>query len=67
MVYKINLRFRHLLRDGHITGLSLAPRPKDARGGSSVSGPRRKGGTDGPATIGPCTITMDHRDHLFQE
>ena len=65
--YKINLRFRRFsYRTGQITGLIvyyIAPRPKDARRGSSVSGPHdlaNKGVRPGPATISPCTITMDH-------
>ena len=41
MVYKINLRFRRFsCGTGQITGLTayyIAPRPKDARRGSSVS------------------------------
>ena len=66
MSYKINLRFRRFsCGTGQITGLSvyyIAPRPKDARRGSSVSRPHdlTKGGELlGPATISPSTITMD--------
>ena len=67
--YKINLRFRRFSsRTGHLTGLIvyyIAPRPKDARRGSSVSRPHdlTKGGELlKPATISPCNITMDHNE-----
>ena len=67
MVYKINLRFRRFsCGTGQITGLSvyyIAPRPKDARRGSSVSRAHNLaifGSRPGPAAISPCTITMDH-------
>jgi hypothetical protein len=67
MVYKINLRFRRFSSGkGQIIGLSvsyIAPRPKDARRGSSVSRAHdlTKGGELlGSATISPSTITMDH-------
>ena len=41
----------------------IAPRPKDARRGSSVSRAHdlaRFGSRAGPAASSPCTITMDH-------
>ena len=67
MSYKINLRFRRFsCGTGQITGLVvyyIAPRPKDARRGSSVSRAHDLayiGITMKPATISPCTITMDH-------
>ena len=67
MVYKINLLFRRFgCGTGQITGLIvyyIAPRPKDARRGSSVSGPHNRSNFEellGPAAISPCTITMDH-------
>ena len=67
MVYKVNLRFRRFSsRTGHPTGLIvyyIAPRPKDARRGSSVSRPHdlaKSAELLRPATISPCTITMDH-------
>ena len=67
MSYKINLRFRRFgYGTGQITGLTahyIAPRPQDARRGSSVSRAHDgvKGASEtGPATISPCTITMDH-------
>ena len=50
---------------GQITGLTvyyIAPRPKDARRGSSVSRAHdlaRFGSKPGPATISPYTITME--------
>ena len=50
---------------GQITGLIvyyIAPRPKDARRGSSVSRAHDLatiGSKPGPAAISPCTITMD--------
>ena len=67
MSYEINLRFR---RFGYgtvrITGLSKyyieLSLPK-APGGSAISRPHDgvKGASEtGPATISPCTITMDH-------
>ena len=67
MSYKINLRFRRFSSGTvQITGLVvyyIAPRPKDARRGSANSrahdlaifGSRLR-----PATISPCTFTMDH-------
>jgi hypothetical protein len=65
--YKINLRFRRFSsRTGQLTGLIvyyIAPRPKNARRDLSVSGPHHlihKGTKPRPATISPCTITMDH-------
>ena len=66
MVYKINSRFRRFSSGtGEITGLSvyyIAPRPKYAGRGSAI--PRAhdlalNGLILGPATISPCTITMD--------
>ena len=67
MVYKINLRLRRFgTRAGQITGLTshyIAPRPKDARRGSSVSRAHDLaifGSKPGSAAISPCTITMDH-------
>ena len=51
---------------GQLTGLNvyyIAPRPKDARRGSSDSRPHylaKHGEVLGPATISPCNITMDH-------
>ena len=67
MSYKINLRFRRFSsRTGHLTGLIvyyIAPRPKDARRGSSVSRAHdlaKSGELLGPAAISPRTITMDH-------
>ena len=67
MSYKINLRFRRFsCGTGRLTGLSvyyIAPRPKDARRGSSVSRAHDLSKTSiilEPATISPCTFTMDH-------
>ena len=67
MSYEINLRFRRFgYGTGHLTGLIvyyIAPRPKDARRGSSVSRAHdlaKNGFIPGPATISPCIITMDH-------
>ena len=67
MVYKINLRFRRFSSGkGQITGLSvyyIAPRPKDARRGSLILRAHhllQMGKLLEPATISPCTITMDH-------
>ena len=67
MSYKINLRFRRFgYGKGQITGLIvyyIAPRPKDARRGSSVSRAHDLtyiGKLLGSATISPCTITTDH-------
>ena len=67
MVYTINLRFRRFSSGtGQLTGLIvyyIAPRPKDARRGSSVSRAHDlalRGELHGPATISPCTFTMDH-------
>ena len=56
---------------GHITGLIvyyIAPRPKDARRGSSDSRAHNLanwGELLGPATISPCTFTMDHDASVF--
>ena len=67
MSYEINLRFRGFgSGTGQITGLIvyyIAPRPQDARRGSSDSRPHdlaQIGFRLGPAAISPCTITMDH-------
>ena len=67
MVYKINLSFRRFSwGTGQITGLTvyyIAPRPKDARRGSSVSRAHDLAQMDfkpGPAAISACNITMDH-------
>ena len=67
MFYKVNLRFRRFgYGTGQITGPAtsyIAPIPQDARRGSSVSRAHDgvKGASEtGPATISPCTITMDH-------
>ena len=67
MVYKINLRFRRFgYGTGQLIGLSvyyIAPRPQDARSGSSVSRAHdlaSMASTHEPATSSPCTITMDH-------
>ena len=67
MSYKINLLFRRFsYGTGQISGLIvyyIAPRPKDARRGPSVSRAHDlalNGSTPEPATISPCTITMDH-------
>ena len=67
MSYKINLRFRRFgSGTGQLTGLIvyyIAPRPKDARRGSSVSRPHyvtHIGKLLGPAAISPCIFTMDH-------
>ena len=67
MSYKINLRFRRFSsRTGHLTGLIvyyIAPRPKDARRASANSRAHDLANWAellGPATISPCTITMDH-------
>ena len=72
VVYKINLRFRRFSsRTGHLTGLIvyyIAPRPQDARRGSSVSRAHdlaRFGSKPGPAAISPCTITMDRNAIIF--
>ena len=67
MSYKINLLFRRFsCGTGQIIGLTgyyIAPRPKDARRGSSVSRAHdlaHIGKTLQSATISPCIITMDH-------
>ena len=67
MSYKINLRFRRFsCGTGQLTGLIvyyIAPRPKDARRGSSVSRAHdlaHIGKTLQSATISACTVTMDH-------
>ena len=67
MSYEIKLRFRRFgYGTGHPTGLNMyyieLSLPK-APGGSAI--PRaqdltKKGKILGPATISPCTITMDH-------
>ena len=66
MFYKINLRFRRFgYGTGQITGLSVyyigLPVPFTTRA-SLVSGPHhlaKSGFIPKPATISPCTITMD--------
>jgi len=65
--YKINLRFRRFsYGTGQISGLTvyyIAPRPQDARRGSSASRAHylaKNGKLPGPAAISACTITMDH-------
>ena len=67
MSYEINLRFRRFgYGTGQLTGLTahyIALRPQDARRGSSVSRPQYLANLDlihEPATISPCTFTMDH-------
>ena len=67
MVYKINLRFRRFFDGmGHPTGLSvyyIAFFAPQAPGGSSDSGPQdlaKISSMTRPATISPCTFTMDH-------
>ena len=67
MSCEINLRFRRFgYGTGQLTGLSdyyIAPRPKDARRGSSDSRAHDLAHMDkilGPETMSPCTITMDH-------
>ena len=67
MSYEIDLRFRRFgCGTGQLTGLTayyIAPRPQDARRGSSVSRAQdlaRFGSRPGPPTVSPCTITMDH-------
>jgi len=64
--YKINLRFRRFgYGTDHLTGLNtgyIPPRPQDAPRGSSVSRAHDLaiiGSKPGPATISPCTVTMD--------
>ena len=67
MVYKINLHFRRFSSGtGQITGLVvyyIAPRPKDARRGSSASRAHHLaifGSRLRPAAISACTIIMDY-------
>ena len=67
MFYKINLRLRRFgSGTGQITGLTayyIAPRPKDARRGSSVSRAHdlvNLAELLESATISPCTFTMDN-------
>ena len=67
MSYKINLRFRRFgCGTGQITGLSvyyIAFFVPEAPGGSSNAGPHYLANLDlipEPATISPCTISMDH-------
>ena len=67
MVCEINSRFRRFgCGTGQITGLIMyyiAPRPKDARRGSSVSRAHDLSKTSiilESATISACTITMDY-------
>ena len=66
MSYEINLRFRRFsCGTGQITGLSvnyIAFFVPEAPGGLSIAGPQYlaySGKLLGPATISPCTITMD--------
>ena len=67
MFYKINLRFRCFSsRTGHLTGLNthyigfidLKAPPGNAN--SRAHYLLQTGFYHGPATISPCTITMDH-------
>ena len=67
MSYEINLRFRRFgCGTGQITGLNtyyIGFLDPYAPGGSSIAGPHDltyTGELLGPATISPCTITMDH-------
>ena len=67
MSYEINLRFRRFsCGTGQMTGLIvyyIAPRPKDARHGSSVSRAHDLayiGTQPRTGTISACTVTMDH-------
>ena len=67
MSYKINLRFRRFsCGTGQITGLGvyyIAFFVPEAPGGSSIAGPQyllNSGLRHKPATISPCTFTMDH-------
>ena len=72
MSYEIKLRF---MRFGYGTGHNnqpnisyIAPRPRDARRGSSASRAQdlaRFGSRPRSATISPCTITMDHDAIIF--
>jgi hypothetical protein len=66
VVYKINLRFRRFgCGTDQLTGLLayyIAPRPKDARRGSSGSRAHDLaifGSRLEPTTISPCIVTMD--------
>ena len=72
MSYEIKLRFRRFgSGTGQITGLSvnyIAFFVPEAPGGSSVSRAHNLANLDlipGPATISPCTITMDHDAIIF--
>ena len=67
MSYKINLRFRRFgSGTGQITGLSayyIARDPMMLRAARPTRDPKillNLGELPGPATISPCTITMDH-------
>ena len=66
MSYKINLRFRRFSSGtGLITGLSAYYIARTPRCSARLGQPRaqdlaREGSRPGPATISPCTITMDH-------
>ena len=72
MSYKINLRFRRFsCGTGQITGLNSyyigLPVPFTTRA-LSVSGPHhlaKSGFIPGPATISPCTFTMDHNAIIY--
>ena len=72
MSYEINLRFRRFgCGTVQLTGLGMnyiAPRPRYAPRGSSVSRPHDltyMGFNPGPAAISPCTITMDPAAIIF--
>ena len=67
MFYKINLRFRRFgYGTGQITGLTahyIARDPKMLRAARQLPRPHYLANLSklpGPATISPCTITMDH-------
>ena len=67
MVYKVNSRLRHFgYGTGQVTGLGvyyIAFFVPEAPGGSSNAGPHYlvlMGTRLRPATISPCTFTMDH-------
>ena len=72
MSYEINLRFRRFgCGTGQITGLNTyyigLPVPFTTRA-LSVSRPQHLDNLDfwpGPATISPCTVTMDHDAIIF--
>ena len=72
MSYEINLRFRRFgYRTGHKTGLNMyyieLSLPK-APGASATPRPQDRlnsGSRHEPATISPCTFTMDHDAIIF--